>query len=208
MQDALLKALQQWPYTGVPAQSRRLALSRRAQRRARRAPAPRRVRGARPRDRRASCSARLTPSRRADCGDRRRRAADGVHVLPSVAAAGRARRAEPEDGRRLQRRRDRPRVPHRRRRRSRSGWCAPSACSASSDIGLELPHGSDLGARIDSVLEVIYLLFNEGYSAHAGDDLIRQDLCGEALRLGRLVAQSPHVARGIHGARRRTRSSR
>jgi RNA polymerase sigma-70 factor (ECF subfamily) len=63
-------------------------------------------------------------------------------------------------------------------------------------IGLDLPEGSDLGARTDSVLEVIYLLFNEGYNAHAGDDLIRQDLCGEALRLGRLVAQSPHVARG------------
>jgi RNA polymerase sigma-70 factor, ECF subfamily len=63
-------------------------------------------------------------------------------------------------------------------------------------IGLDLPEGSDLGARTDSVLEVIYLLFNEGYNAHAGDDLIRQDLCGEALRLGRLVAQSRHVARG------------
>ena len=60
-------------------------------------------------------------------------------------------------------------------------------------VGLDLPHGSDLGARTDSVLEVIYLLFNEGYNAHAGEDLIRQDLCGEALRLGRLVAQSPHV---------------
>jgi RNA polymerase sigma-70 factor, ECF subfamily len=61
-------------------------------------------------------------------------------------------------------------------------------------IGLDLPHGSDLGARTNSVLEVIYLLFNEGYNAHAGDDLIRRDLCSEALRLGRLVAQSPHVA--------------
>jgi RNA polymerase sigma-70 factor (ECF subfamily) len=60
-------------------------------------------------------------------------------------------------------------------------------------VGLDLPHGADLGGRTESVLEVIYLLFNEGYNAHAGDDLIRQDLCGEALRLGRLVAQSPHV---------------
>ncbi len=60
-------------------------------------------------------------------------------------------------------------------------------------IGLDLPHGSDLGARTESVLEVIYLLFNEGYNAHAGEDLIRQDLCGEALRLGRLVAQSPRA---------------
>ena len=60
-------------------------------------------------------------------------------------------------------------------------------------IGLDLPHGSDLAARLDSVLEVIYLLFNEGYNAHAGDELIRQDLCGEAIRLGRLVAGHPAV---------------
>ena len=61
-------------------------------------------------------------------------------------------------------------------------------------IGLDLPHRSDLAARLDSVLEVIYLLFNEGYNAHAGDELIRQDLCGEAIRLGRLVAGHPAVA--------------
>jgi len=52
----------------------------------------------------------------------------------------------------------------------------------------ELPGGPDLEVRLESVLEVIYLLFNEGYSAHAGDDLVRLDLCGEALRLARLVA--------------------
>jgi RNA polymerase sigma-70 factor (ECF subfamily) len=61
-------------------------------------------------------------------------------------------------------------------------------------IGLELPHGSDLTTRLESVLEVIYLLFNEGYNAHSGDDMIRNDLCSEALRLGRLVAQAPHCA--------------
>ena len=44
------------------------------------------------------------------------------------------------------------------------------------------------------MLEVIYLLFNAGYNAHAGEDLIRQDLCGEALRLGRLVAQSSQAS--------------
>lgn len=67
-------------------------------------------------------------------------------------------------------------------------------------VGLDLPHGSDLDVRTESVLEVIYLLFNEGYNAHAGDDLVRQDLCGEALRLGRLIAQSPHmVSAGASG---------
>jgi RNA polymerase sigma-70 factor (ECF subfamily) len=61
-------------------------------------------------------------------------------------------------------------------------------------IEMSLPRGSDLAERLDSVLEVIYLLFNEGYSAHAGDDLIRLDVCGEALRLGLLVAESPGVS--------------
>jgi RNA polymerase sigma-70 factor (ECF subfamily) len=54
----------------------------------------------------------------------------------------------------------------------------------------DLPGGAELEARLESVLEVVYLLFNEGYSAHAGDDLVRRDLCGEALRLARLVAGS------------------
>ena len=61
-------------------------------------------------------------------------------------------------------------------------------------IAMSLPRGSDLSERLDSVLEVIYLLFNEGYSAHAGDELIRLDVCGEALRLGVLVAESPEVS--------------
>jgi RNA polymerase sigma-70 factor (ECF subfamily) len=62
------------------------------------------------------------------------------------------------------------------------------------DLDLELPAAEDSGARLESVLEVVYLLFNEGYSAYAGDDLVRLDLCAEALRLGRLVADSPATA--------------
>ncbi|HUJ50029.1 MAG TPA: sigma-70 family RNA polymerase sigma factor [Bryobacteraceae bacterium] len=57
-------------------------------------------------------------------------------------------------------------------------------------LTLEMPHGEELKQRLDSVLEVIYFVFNEGYAAHEGQDLIRQDLCAEALRLGRLVASS------------------
>jgi RNA polymerase sigma-70 factor (ECF subfamily) len=64
-------------------------------------------------------------------------------------------------------------------------------------LTLEMPHGAELKNRLDSVLETIYLVFNEGYAAHAGEDLIRQDLCQEALRLGALVASSsiatPHA---------------
>jgi RNA polymerase sigma-70 factor (ECF subfamily) len=57
-------------------------------------------------------------------------------------------------------------------------------------LTLDMPRGPELKQRLDSVLEVIYFMFNEGYAAHAGEDLIRQDLCVEALRLGRLVAAS------------------
>jgi RNA polymerase sigma-70 factor (ECF subfamily) len=59
-----------------------------------------------------------------------------------------------------------------------------------SRIRFELPAGEELVARMDSALEVVYLMFNEGYAAQSGEDLVRQDLCGEALRLGRLLATS------------------
>src|SRR5262249_55329456 len=55
---------------------------------------------------------------------------------------------------------------------------------------LELPQGVELQQRLDSIIEVIYFMFNEGYAAHEGEDLIRQDLCMEAIRLGRLIAAS------------------
>jgi len=54
-------------------------------------------------------------------------------------------------------------------------------------IAFEVPSGPALDERIDSVLAVVYLIFNEGYSASTGDELIRQDLCAEAIRLGRLL---------------------
>lgn len=55
-------------------------------------------------------------------------------------------------------------------------------------VTFDLPSGPERTARLDSVLEVIYLLFNEGCAARSGDDLVRVDLCTEALRLSRLVA--------------------
>src|SRR5262249_11608560 len=57
-------------------------------------------------------------------------------------------------------------------------------------LTFDLPHGPDLGPRLDAVLETIYLMFNEGYTAHEGEDPIRGDLCLEALRLAQLVAES------------------
>jgi len=55
-------------------------------------------------------------------------------------------------------------------------------------VPLEVPQGEELTARLASVLGVIYLIFNEGYAASAGEDWIRRDLCEEALRLGRVLA--------------------
>jgi len=57
-------------------------------------------------------------------------------------------------------------------------------------IGLELPHGKELAQRLDSALEAIYLMFNEGYAAQSGPELFRKDLCDEALRLAKLLADS------------------
>jgi RNA polymerase sigma-70 factor, ECF subfamily len=57
-------------------------------------------------------------------------------------------------------------------------------------LTLEMPRGAELTERLDSVIEVVYFMFNEGYAAHEGEDLIRTDLCFEALRLGHLIATS------------------
>ena len=56
-------------------------------------------------------------------------------------------------------------------------------------VPFEVPRGPDLAARLSSVLEVIYLVFNEGYSATAGEDWMRPGLCEDALRLGRILAE-------------------
>lgn len=55
----------------------------------------------------------------------------------------------------------------------------------------EMPPPAEAAQRLDAVLEAVYLLFNEGYSAHAGDELVRRELCAEAVRLGRLLAAHP-----------------
>ncbi|MCX4695077.1 RNA polymerase sigma factor [Streptomyces sp. NBC_01408] len=59
---------------------------------------------------------------------------------------------------------------------------------ATAGVPFEVPYGTDREARLASVLEVIYLIFNEGYSATAGDDLVRPALCEDALRLARVLA--------------------
>ena len=66
-------------------------------------------------------------------------------------------------------------------------------------VPFEVPRGDALAARLASVLEVIYLIFNEGYAATAGDDLMRPALCDEALRLGRILAQRMPQQAEVHG---------
>ena len=66
-------------------------------------------------------------------------------------------------------------------------------------VPFEVPSGPELSARLASVLEVIYLIFNEGYAATAGDDWLRPELCAEALRLGRILAELARNEPEVHG---------
>ncbi|HEX3731583.1 MAG TPA: RNA polymerase sigma factor [Mycobacteriales bacterium] len=66
-------------------------------------------------------------------------------------------------------------------------------------IPFEVPAGAELAPRLESVLKVVYLIFNEGYSATAGDDLMRPSLCEEALRLGRILAELAPKEPEVHG---------
>ena len=70
---------------------------------------------------------------------------------------------------------------------------------ADAEIPFEVPRGEELEARLASVLEVLYLIFNEGYAATAGEDLMRPALCDEALRLGRVLAELAPKEPEVHG---------
>jgi predicted RNA polymerase sigma factor len=70
---------------------------------------------------------------------------------------------------------------------------------AEKQVPFEVPRGAELAARLASVLEVIYLIFNEGYSATAGDDWMRPALCEDALRLGRILAELAPQEPEVHG---------
>ncbi len=70
---------------------------------------------------------------------------------------------------------------------------------AEARVPFEVPRGAELAARLSSVLEVLYLVFNEGYTATAGDDWMRPALCEDALRLGRILAELTPTEPEIHG---------
>lgn len=70
---------------------------------------------------------------------------------------------------------------------------------AEARVPFEMPQGAERAARLSSVLEVIYLIFNEGYSATAGDEWMRPELCDDALRLGRILAELVPTEPEVHG---------
>ena len=70
---------------------------------------------------------------------------------------------------------------------------------AAAEVPFEIPRGGDLAERVSSVLGVIYLVFNEGYAATAGDDWMRPELCADALRLGRVLAELLPDEPEVHG---------
>ncbi len=70
---------------------------------------------------------------------------------------------------------------------------------AKEQVTFDLPRGEDRAARLSSVLEVIYLIFNEGYAATAGDDWMRPELCASAQRLGRVLAELMPAESEVHG---------
>jgi RNA polymerase sigma factor (sigma-70 family) len=70
---------------------------------------------------------------------------------------------------------------------------------AEARVPFEVPRGAELAARLASVLQVVYLVFNEGYSASAGDDWVRPALCEDALRLGRILAGLAPAEPEVHG---------
>jgi RNA polymerase sigma factor (sigma-70 family) len=70
---------------------------------------------------------------------------------------------------------------------------------AEEHVPFEVPRGAELAPRLSSVLEVVYLIFNEGYSATTGDDWMRPDLCEDALRLGRILAELAPDEPEVHG---------
>jgi len=70
---------------------------------------------------------------------------------------------------------------------------------AEARVPFEVPRGAELAARLSSVLQVLYLIFNEGYSATAGEDWLRPALCEDALRLGRILAELMPNEPEVHG---------
>ena len=157
------------------------------------------VRRARPASSRASAvSAGLRP-RRLRRPHRRRPAAADLHRLPPGAGRAGPGRADPAAGRRPDHRRDRPGLPGARGHRRAADRAGQEDDRRGRRCRSRCRRARTAPARLASVLEVIYLIFNEGYSATAGDDWMRPELCADALRLGRVLGQLAPDEPEVHG---------
>ena len=203
-QDALVAALEQWPTDGRARQPGRVAHGDREAPRDRHAAPPNAARaqarcelGRERGDRRSRSPTTRTPS---DSTTRSATTCCGSSSSRAIRCS-RPRRASRSRcgcsaGSRPTRSRARSWCPS---RRSRSGSCARSGRSPTRRCRSRCRAARELAARLASVLEVIYLIFNEGYSATAGDDWLRPALCEDALRLGRILAGLAPSEPEVHG---------
>ena len=121
--------------------------------------------------------------------DPRRAAAADLHLLPSGARPRGPGRADAAPGRRPGGARDRPGAARPASTPSPSGSSAPSASCAWPPSRCGCPPATSCPTRLAAVLAVVYLVFNEGYAATSGPDLLRDDVAGEAVRLGRVLVE-------------------
>ena len=203
-QDALVAALEQWPESGVPdnpgawlmATAKHRAIDQLRRNELLERKHEELGRELESRQETSDGGSRRRARRR----HRRRPAAAGVHGLPPGALHRGARGAHAAPARRPDDRRDRARLP-RPRADHRPAHRARQADARRDARPVRGARQEELAARLASVLEVIYLVFNEGYAATAGDDWMRPALCEDALRLGRILAEL--VPRGAGGPRPR-----
>ena len=201
-QDALVAALEQWPKEGVPdnpgawlmaaAKRRAIDLLRRSE-----CSSESIEELGRELESRADRSAgrrRLATEQ----DDRRRPAAPRLHLLPPGPVHRGPRRPDAAPARRPHDRRDRPRLP-RSRSHDRPAHRPRQAHPRREARPVRGAPRERARRRLASVLEVIYLIFNEGYSATAGDDWMRPGLCEDALRLGRILAELVRDEPEVHG---------